>query len=226
MRVIGILGGIASGKSQVTRMLADLGCGVLDADRAGHEVLKQAEVQQTLRDRWGDAVFDENGRVDRQAVARIVFGDRTQKSINTNSTKPNPRETHLPSESNPDAERAFLEQVTHGRIGELLGKQAEEFAATGRVKAIVLDAALLLEAGWDAMCDALVFVAAPRSARLQRALARGWTESEFDAREGAQETLEAKRQRADFEIDNSGDLEHLRGQVEHFWRTFSAANPA
>jgi dephospho-CoA kinase len=157
-----------------------------------------------------------------------VFGNRSDKSEKTNSTKPNPSETHLPSgpDINPEAERAFLEQVTHGRIGELLGKQAEDFAATGRVKAIVLDAALLLEAGWDAMCDALVFVDAPRSARLQRAMARGWTEAEFDAREGAQETLEAKRQRADFEIDNSGDLEHLRSQVERFWRTFLAANPA
>ena len=209
-------------------MLAELGCGVLDADRAGHEVLRQSEVKQMLRDRWGDAVFDEQGQVDRQSVARIVFGDGSNKSANTNSTKPNPSETHLPTEPNfnPDAERAFLEQVTHGRIGELLGKQAEEFAATGQVKAIVLDAALLLEAGWDRMCDALVFVAAPRPDRLRRAMARGWTESEFDAREGAQETLEAKRQQADFEIDNSGDLEHLRGQVERFWRTFSAANPA
>jgi dephospho-CoA kinase len=224
MRVIGILGGIASGKSQVTRILAELGCGVLDADRAGHEVLRQDAVKQAIRERWGNGVFDSQGEIDRYAVAQIVFAK-------TNSTIPKPNDTkrHLiPGQQSTDAtaERRFLEQLTHGRIGDLLNEQSEAFAAAGQAKAIVLDAALLLEAGWDNLCDTLVFVNSPRESRLQRAIARGWTEAEFDAREAAQESLQAKRQRADFEIDNSADLQHLRDQVIRFWGEFLAAYPA
>jgi dephospho-CoA kinase len=224
MRVIGILGGIASGKSQVTRMLAELGCGILDADRAGHEVLRQDEVKQAIRERWGNGVFDNQGEVDRQAVAQIVFAK-------TNSTiaKPNDTKRHLITDqqpTDPASERRFLEQLTHGRIAALLTQQSDEFAAAGKAKAIVLDAALLLEAGWDKLCDTLVFVNSPRESRLERALARGWTEAEFDAREAAQESLQAKRQSADFEIDNSADLQHLRDQVIGFWGEFLAAYPA
>jgi dephospho-CoA kinase len=224
MRVIGILGGIASGKSQVTRMLAELGCGILDADRAGHEVLRQDEVKQEIRERWGNGVFDSQGEIDRQAVAQIVFA-----KTKSTETKPNDTKRHLIPDQQPTdatAERRFLEQLTHGRIAELLKRQSDEFAAAGQAKAIVLDAALLLEAGWDKLCDTLLFVNAPSETRLERALTRGWTEAEFDAREAAQESLQAKRQRADFEIDNSGDLQHLRDQVIRFWGEFLAAHPA
>ncbi|RIK84592.1 MAG: hypothetical protein DCC68_01145 [Planctomycetota bacterium] len=224
MRVIGVLGGVASGKSRVTRMLAELGCGVLDADKAGHEVLREVEVKQALRDRWGEAILDDGGEIDRHAVARIVFGPPA-----TSTPKPTGGEIHIPTDQSPRdaaAERRFLEQLTHGRIAARLRQQADAFAAGGRVKAIVVDAALLVEAGWDAMCDVLVYVDAPRETRLARAKGRGWTEAEFDAREGAQETLQAKRQHADFEIDNSGDLEQLRGWVERFWSAFLTANPA
>jgi dephospho-CoA kinase len=218
MQVIGILGGVASGKSQVTRMLAELGCGVLDADRAGHEVLTHDEVKRAIRDRWGDRVFDAAGEVDRQAVAAIVFGHNQAQA-----TKPNAAQLHVSSDQ--AAERTFLEQLTHGRIAVILQRQAAALKAAGQASAIVLDAALLVEAGWDAMCDVLVYVDAPREARLSRALGRGWTQTDFDAREAAQETLQAKRELADFKIDNSGDLQQLRSQVERFWRWFSAAYP-
>ncbi len=217
MRVLGILGGVASGKSQVTQILAELGCGVLDADRAGHEVLKQPDVKKAIRQRWGNDVFDAggevDGEVDRPAVAKIVFASPTADAEKRESSR------------QVNDERKFLERLTHGRIGEALRRQADDLAA-GRVEAIVLDAALLLEAGWDAMCDALVFVDASRDVRLHRAKSRGWSEADFAAREAAQESLEAKRRRADFEIDNSGDLESLRENVEQFWHKFHAAFPA
>ena len=82
----------------------------------------------------------------------------------------------------------------------------------------MLDAPLLLEAGWDRLCDALVFVEVPRELRLSRALARGWSEEEFAAREVAQESLDLKRSRADAIIDNSGSPEETRRQVERSWR--------
>lgn len=81
----------------------------------------------------------------------------------------------------------------------------------------VIDAALLLETGWDQRCEKIVFVEAPREARLARAVARGWTEEDFTAREAAQESLDRKRARADVIIDNSGPPQRTQAQVEQFW---------
>ena len=194
MRIIGITGGVASGKSRVAEQLAALGAGVLDADRAGHEALRLPHVEAAARRRWGDAIFGPNGRIDRAKLARIVFG----------------------AEPEAERERKYLEQLTHPEIGGLLKRQAEAFEAAG-VRVAVLDAALLFEAGWDEMCEKTVFVESPREARLARALARGWTEEDFAARECVQESLERKRPRADVIIDNSGSAERTQAQVEQFW---------
>ena len=113
-------------------------------------------------------------------------------------------------------ERKYLEQLTHPEIGRLLKRQAEAFEAAG-VKVAVLDAALLFEAGWNEMCEKTVFVESPREVRLARALARGWTEEDFAAREGVQDSLDRKRPRADVIIDNSGSAERTQAQVEQFW---------
>ena len=85
--------------------------------------------------------------------------------------------------------------------------------------AAALDAPLLLEAGWDRLCDTLVFVDAPRGLRLARARKRGWSEADFARREAAQQSLEAKRGRADLVVDNSGPLDATRAQVERLWHS-------
>jgi dephospho-CoA kinase len=194
MRIIGITGGVASGKSMVAGQLAALGAGVLDADRAGHEALRLPRVEAAARRRWGEAIFGADGRIDRAKLARIVFA----------------------AEPEGVRERKYLEQLTHPEIGRLLKRQAEAFEAAG-AKVAVLDAALLLEAGWDGMCEKTIFVESPREVRLDRALARGWTEEDFAARECVQDSLERKRPRADVIIDNSGSAERTRAQVEQFW---------
>lgn len=197
MKVIGILGGVASGKSLAARELARLGAGLLDADRAAHEVLRMPEIEAAARERWGGEIFAPQGGIDRARLARIVFADPPD----------GPRE------------RKYLEQLTHPEIGRLLAREAERLEAAGRTVA-VLDAALLLESGWDKLCDMLVFVEAPRGLRLARALERGWSEPDFAAREDAQESLGAKRESADVVLDNSGSPEQTRAQVERFWRSF------
>lgn len=197
-RIIGLLGGVASGKSLVAGYLAELGAGKLDADRAGHEVLKLPEVEAAIRTRWGDAVFGDDGRVVRSAVAKIVFAPTDEGR----------------------RELAFLESITHPRIGERLKAEAERLAAAGS-RVLVLDAPVMLKAGWDALCDAIVFVDAPPNVRLQRALERGWTAAEFTAREQAQETPDVKRKRADFVVDNGGPAEATRAQVVDLWRKFA-----
>jgi dephospho-CoA kinase len=188
------VGGVASGKSLVARELVELGAGWLDADRAGHEVLDLEEVKQAIRDRWGDEVVDARGKLSRAAIGRLVFGDAASAA----------------------SDRQFLERLTHPRIGELLGRQAAALEAAGK-KVLVLDAPLLIEAGWSEFCDKTIFVEAPREVRLQRARGRGWSEAEFAAREAAQEPLDVKRKRADVVLDNSGSSEAIQEQVEQFW---------
>jgi dephospho-CoA kinase len=194
MRIIGVTGGVASGKSLVTRQLAAFGAGVLDADRAGHEALRLPHVEAAARRRWGDAIFGPDGRIDRAKLARIVFDREPEAGL----------------------ERKYLEQLSHPEIGRLLRQQAKAFEADG-VETVVLDAALLFEAGWNEMCEKTIFVDSPRETRLARALARGWTEEDFAAREGAQDSLDRKRPRADVIIDNSGSADRTQAQIEHFW---------
>ena len=198
MILIGILGGVASGKSEVSSRLRSLGAAVLDADRVGHAVLREAEVKQAVRRRWGETVLDAAGEIDRRRVAEIVF-----------AAAPESR-----------AELTFLEELTHPRIGQRLQEQLAELHREG-VRAAVLDAPVMLKAGWDRMCQRIVFVDAPRDVRLARARQRGWTEADFAAREAAQEPLETKRSRADVTIDNSLTRQHLFAQVDRFWQSLS-----
>lgn len=202
MLVIGIVGGIASGKTLVTGQLRQLGAEVVEADRLGHEVLEEPEVRQALVSRWGDEICDVQGRIDRKAVARRVFGWTPQAA----------------------GELAFLERLTHPRIGARLRRIVSEWASRN-VPVVVLDAPVLFEAGWDEFCDKIVFVETPRTVRQQRACQRGWTEDEFAAREAAQESLDGKRQRADWVIDNSKSPQDTFAQVQEFWRSLAQYLP-
>ena len=196
MILIGILGGVASGKSEVSSRLRSLGAAVLDADRVGHAVLREAEVKRAVQRRWGEAVLDAAGEIDRRKVAEIVFAAAPESK----------------------AELTFLEELTHPRIGQRLQEQLAELHREG-VRAAVLDAPVMLKAGWDRMCQRIIFVDAPRDVRLARARQRGWTEADFAAREAAQEPLETKRSRADVTIDNSLTRQHLFAQVDRFWQS-------
>ena len=197
MITIGVLGGVASGKSLVTEQMRQLGAAALEADRIGHEVLRDPEVKAALRVRWGEAVFSPDGEIDRPTVARIVFAPRP----------------HGPPELK------FLEQQTHPKIGERLLAQLDALRRRGDVPAAVLDAPVLLKAGWDKMCDRIVFVDASREQRQTRARQRCWSDDDFAAREAAQESLETKRNRADLIVDNSGSIEATFAQVRQFWRS-------
>ncbi len=197
MVTIGVVGGVASGKSEVARCFERLGCARLDADRIGHEVLEEPAVRQQLRNRWGAGVFTVDDRVNRAAVADRVFGASAEQ---TNSLQ-------------------FLEELTHPRIGTRLAVERERLRLEGRVAGLVLDVALLLETGWDRLCEHLVFVEVPREMRLRRALARGWTTQQFADRETAQMPLAEKRRRADTIIDNSGTREETFQQVRSCWES-------
>ncbi|MBN1854865.1 MAG: dephospho-CoA kinase [Pirellulales bacterium] len=195
MKIIGIVGGIASGKSLVAAELRRLGAGQLDADRAGHAVLDQPQIRATLVARWGKDVLGSDGKIDRSAVAKIVFAP-TPDSL---------------------TERRFLENLTHPRIRQRLEEETATMAAQG-AQAAVLDAPLLIEAGWISLCDYLIFVDAPRSVRQQRAATRGWSSSEFLAREATQASIHEKRTAADAVVDNGGTIPDIRAQLERLWQ--------
>lgn len=196
MKVIGIAGGVASGKSLVTSQLAKLGATVLDADKIGHEVLTDEEVKRAVRQRWGNAVFDQSGEVSRSDLARIVFA---------------------PPPAGP-AELEQLERIVHPRISSRLRKRIDELRRGSRVTVVVLDAAVMFKTGWDKQCDRIIFVDAAPETRHQRAIGRGWSEKTWRARENSQASLEEKMNRADTIIDNSGTEEETFRQVQQLWR--------
>jgi len=203
MIVVGILGGIASGKSFVADQLKALGAQVLDADQAGHQTLTEPKIKSALRSRWGEKVFDPSGAVDRKSVAAIVF------------------------EKSPQAaeELTFLEQITHPRIGERLQRRIDQLSLQQQQPpALVLDAPVMLKAGWDRLCQKIIYVDAPLQVRLARALQRGWTEAEFSQREASQESTAVKRGCAHVVIENSGPPEQTKRQVETFWRDHILSN--
>lgn len=185
--VIGLAGGIGAGKTEVARVLARLGCVVTDSDAEARAALDRPEVRAELVRWWGPDVLDAGGRVDRAAVARIVF-------------------------NSPEA-RARLEGLVHPLVGAARRAVIAEAARAG-APAVVIDAPLLYEAGVDAECDAVIFVDAPRAMRLERVRsARGWDEEEFARREAAQGTVDAKRERADEIVVNDGVRESLEARV-------------
>jgi dephospho-CoA kinase len=197
MHVLGIVGGVASGKSLVSRQLQALGAAMIDADKIGHEVLRAPEVEAAVRARWGSGVFDESGRVNRRAVAKIVFAPNSEGR----------------------AELVFLERLTHPRITARLQAELDSLLAKGDVKAVVLDAALLFRGGWDKLCDRVLFVDAPLEQRMARAQTRGWAAADVAAREASQEPLEEKRRRSHVVIDNAGTPEETLEQVRRVWET-------
>ena len=196
MKVIGLLGGVASGKSLVASQLEKLGAGRLDADAIGHKVLNLPHVQEQIRQRWGTQVFTPTGDVDRRRIARLVF-----------ATTPEGAE-----------ELVALEQMTHPEITRKLQAEIELWSAEARYPAAVLDAAVMVKGGWHKLCTQVWFIDTPRHLRLERARSRGWNDDELDRREAAQESLDLKRQLAHVIIDNSGTSAATWAQVSHHWQ--------
>ena len=184
--VIGLVGGIGSGKSTVAQLMAARGAQVIDADKVGHALLDQKPSREAVVARFGADILmvDDPERVNRAALGKIVFAD-------------------------PQA-RLTLERILHPRMKRTFEKAIARTIRRGTSKMIVLDAAILFEAGWNEICDMVVFVDSPRNSRLARLReSRGWTAADLSTREEAQWPLERKKELADLTITNNGDLEKL-----------------
>ena len=186
--VIGLVGGIGSGKSAVADDFESLGCLVIRSDRIVHEVLEQPAVKAALRQWWGDEILTADGRVDRRAVARRTF-------------------------NNP-AELEQLNRLVHPKVDEMRCDLMAAHRQNPAVKAVVWDTPLLMETGLYKQCDAIIFVNAPFEQRLARVqAARGWTADELKIREDRQASLDKKKEISDDEINNEGDKVARLSQV-------------
>jgi len=200
MQILGLIGGIGSGKSTVAGLFAQWGAGVVDADTIGHRVLRLSKVKTAIEQRWGLGVFGPNGDIDRKAIADRVFS---------------PTESEL-------RELEFLTSLTHPIIKREIDAELQRLESA-ETPVAVLDAALLLETDWKTNVHYVVFVDAPRNVRLQRALRRGWTTAQFDAREATQLPLEFKKTKADWIVDNSGNFAQTLDEVQTVWQNLADA---
>lgn len=178
LAVIGVTGGIGAGKSTVARLLGGLGTLVIDSDRLAHEELQSPTVVAAVRELWGQAVLSPQGEVDRAKLGSVVFHD--------------PRQLQK------------LEDLLYPKIHQRRRQIIEKHAADPQVRAVVLDAPKLYEAGVDKECDAVIFVDADEKTRLSRvSQTRGWDEAELARREKMQIPLDKKKAMADYVVVNN-----------------------
>lgn len=192
MLVVGLTGGIGTGKSEVTRALASLGASVIDADRVGHEAYRPHHgVWQEVVQAFGEEILQPDGEVDRKALGAIVF-------------------------SQPDA-RAKLNGIMHPWMAKEIERQIDQMRHDG-VEVVVVEAALLIEAGWQRLVDELWVTTADEDEAVRRVSRRsGLTEEQVRGRIATQMPVAEKIEQADVVIDNSGSLEELQRQVTREW---------
>lgn len=195
--VIGLTGGIASGKTTVSARLEELGAQIIDADRIGHEIIAPGgPAYDPVLEAFGRDILAPDGTVDRRKLGALAFADPE-------------RLKRLNGISHPIMARRMGEQIAAARAR----RPAE------RPPLIVLDAAILLEAGWDRLCDAVWAVEAPPEAALARLIARnGLSEEQARRRLDSQWSNAERAKRAQRVISNSGTIDALKDQVTTLWR--------
>jgi len=199
MRIIGLTGGIGSGKSTVSAMLRDLGATVIDADEGARAVVQKGgpafdEVVAT----FGREVVGKDGQLDREKLADLVFRD--------------------------EAARQKLNAITHPRVRAWMAERMQAAPDAG-AEVVVLDIPLLFESGSAEGMDEIVVVWAPEDQQVARAVGRGGREADVRARVKAQMPLDEKRARATRVIDNSGSIRQTLRQVEGLWKELTAPPP-
>jgi dephospho-CoA kinase len=196
MLLVGLTGGIGTGKSTVARMLEKRGAVVFDADVLARQAVAPGTPGfDQVVERFGPNVLAPGGGLDREALASIVFSD--------------------------PAARRDLEGIVHPEVRRMFAEGCEEYKDSDRV--VVFSAPLLVETGMHTAFDLLIVVSAPVASQIERLMrGRGMAERDVQARIAAQLPLEAKAEVADILVDNEGTLEGLEGRVELVWRDLDA----
>ena len=210
--VVGLVGGIGSGKSALARWVSQNSpVEVLDGDQLGHQALTEPAIAGLVLERFPQAGPSDTSsatQISRPTLAAIVFGDDPESQSARND----------------------LEAIVHPFIRRSLEDLIQKHRSRIDCEGILVDAAILLEAGWDDLCDHVVFVDVPEADRLTRVTStRNWTRSDFLARQSSPWSLERKQARSDTIIDNSTSLEnsgpHLLSVIHSLRGTTSASCP-
>jgi dephospho-CoA kinase len=187
-KIIGILGGIGSGKSAVAAEFARLGCGVIDADAIVGDLLTDEKVKSRLKKALGAEIIGEGGEIDRCIMAGIVF--KSKENVETTNS------------------------IIHPLVFEQTNLLIDKYNHCEDIKAIVLDMPLLAEVGWAKKCDKLVFVAASEANRASRAGKKELkTEKNLKNRQNFQNSLDSKAEIAHYTVNNNSNLSDLADQV-------------
>ena len=196
--IVGLAGGIGSGKSFVARLFGEMGCRVIDSDALAGKAYQDPRVREALREWWGPEVIAADGRVNRSAIARRIFG-------------------------NPE-DRARLQALIHPIVDAARQRELESAASDPAVLAFVWDSPLLFETQLNRACDAIVFVDAPAQERIERVgQTRGWAADEWARRENLQWPLDKKRELSDYVVNNTADAAQVRDQVRELFPRILAA---
>ena len=197
MKVLGLTGNIASGKSTVARMLADMGARIIDADLIAREVVEpEKPAWIDIVKKFGPEILSPDGAIDRRRLGEIVFADEDK--------------------------RRLLMDITHPRIKEAVRERLSEYRKEN-VPVVVIEAALIVESGGlREFLDGLIVVTADEEAQIERLIRRsGYTREEALARIGSQMPAGEKALHADYLIDNSGTEEETEGRVRRLWEEIS-----
>ena len=190
--LIGIIGGIASGKSTVAAEFEKLGCAVIDADVIVHELLREDRVRDEVVQLFGPGVLNACGELDRKRLATIVFADTRRLSA--------------------------LNKLVHPRVLQRTEELIAQYNKDSHTKAIVLDMPLLVEVGWADRCDRVIFVECDRRRRVERARTKGLMDDrEMEIRENSQISLDKKAGLADDIVDNNSDFSTLVRQIKEIF---------
>ncbi|QYR23288.1 dephospho-CoA kinase [Paenibacillus sp. sptzw28] len=191
---LGLTGGIASGKSTVSAMLAARGAKIVDADQVAREVVLPGEpALESIVSVFGQAVLNADGTMNRSELGRLVFGDRERLDK--------------------------LESILHPAIRVRMWKQMDAYLEEDPDRLVVADIPLLYETGQASLYDGVMVVYIPRALQMERLMVRNaLSADQAKQRIDLQMDIEEKKRLADFIIDNSGTLEDTKGQIAQFWR--------
>lgn len=194
MIVIGLTGGIGTGKSEAARILRDLGAEVINADQVGHAAYApHSETWSEVVAAFGPEILGDNQEIDRRKLGSIVFSDPAQ------------------------LER--LNGIMHPRMARMVSDEIEGFRAEGK-RSVVVEAAVLFEAGWDSLVDEVWSTTAPEDTVVARLMSRnGMAEQEARNRINSQMSARERAERSHALVDNSGDIDHLESVVRNLWYT-------
>lgn len=194
MLVIGLTGGIGTGKSEVSRLLESLGATLINADQIGHEAYTpRTETWSLVVDAFGEGILQESGEIDRRKLGAIVFSD--------------------------PEEMAKLNGIMHPRMARMVSDRIDSLREDGAEVAVV-EAAVLFEAGWEILVDEVWSTDSPVEAVVERLqAARGIDPEEAQKRIASQMDREERLGRSDVVVDNSGDVADLERTVRGLWES-------